>query len=1065
MALDESGLSGDALKKAQAYNKSLKAGEENLKKQQKLWDSIGSTILGVGSEGFFRDLTQGELDAKTNQLKESLNKMKLEQKGSNEELDASFKKMLKNSNLVGMSAKDISKTLNINDDIAKKIAKSFNSQGNSTLEITKLLQQMGPEGEDFVKSLSLSNSFSEDMVQNFNETLEKTQSLNVEVGALEHQIENANESVLDLGKGFAQVGKNIGKNLIGSLLEFDKTIKQAQIDSGINFTENTTQMALLTSETARFGMSVEGTTKLMGDLGNELRTSNFSVLSQAAGDLAAMEKATGLSSQNISKLAGEYVNFGRGTKDMAKFSGEVMAEAESFGLNGREIMEDIANNMSKMRSMGFQGGEQSLKRMSIQAKRLGLNIDGIFDMSKQAQNIEGAMDMASQLQLAGGSFAAIDPMQLLSAARKSPEEMQKILAQMGGDLGKWVKDKDGNKSYEFDIVDTQRLQIVADATHQTVDDLQKMIAKNASENEKLNLLPPGLLGADLTEDEKAFLMNATSIGKNGALELNAGVEGIDSLENMTQKQLNAAMIASQDEKDSIEERAAQNMSFQESKDALMASITNLFSAFHPVLQMVTNLINGVNSLGDGAKLVVGGLALLFGPAKAIMQGINMAKGFQIGMKGGGLFSNIKDTFKSLNPFKGAGAAGVASAANPAELAKTAGDAGKSGAAGGAGGLGLKGLAEGLKAMGDAKVFRGIFAMALLGPAMIIFLPAIPGLLVMAGVGVLAVPIVGGFRAIATGFEVMGKALPQIIQGSLAMMLVGVALLPFVGTAYLMSQIDWLNVLFGVGVAALVVLGMMGLGALLVTAWPLLLIGGIGLAFAGATLLIGAASMALAGILLATAIKPLQEIALVDWSALIPFATTLSSFGLSTIIGAAGLLLGAIALALAAPLLAFAIAPLQSIAGTDWSTLKSFADGLSFIGPAMLTFAAAGLAMFNPLMLIGLVTMLAAITVLTSLMSTLGPNLEQGANGIERMAEGVVKLEEAVSALNMEKLSQLNSIAGSEGMVKLGEAMRGSGSNSSSPRGGGSNEPIRHIVELQLDGKKIKEIELRDTKHL
>jgi hypothetical protein len=254
---------------------------------------------------------------------------------------------------------------------------------------------------------------------------------------------------------------------------------------------------------------------------------------------------------------------------------------------------------------------------------------------------------------------------------------------------------------------------------------------------------------------------------------------------------------------------------------------------------------------------------------------------------------------------------------------------------------------------------------------------------------------------------------------------------------------------------------------LVTAYPLLLLGGLGLAFAGATLLIGAASMALAGFLLTTAIKPLQEIALVDWSTLIPFATTLSSFGLSTIVGAAGLLLGATALALAAPLLSFAMTPLQSIAGTDWSTLKSFADGLLFIGPAMLSFAVAGLAMFNPMMLLGMVTMLAAITILTSLMSTLGPNLEQGANGIERMAEGIVKLEQAVSTLNMEKLSQLNTIAGSEGMVKLSAAMRGGGesSGSSNSRGGGSNEPIRHIVELQLDGKKIKEIELRDTKHL
>ena len=177
--------------------------------------------------------------------------------------------------------------------------------------------------------------------------------------------------------------------------------------------------------------------------------------------------------------------------------------------------------------------------------------------------------------------------------------------------------------------------------------------------------------------------------------------------------------------------------------------------------------------------------------------------------------------------------------------------------------------------------------------------------------------------------------------------------------------------------------------------------------------------------------------------------------------------GATALAIAMPLLAFAVTPLQSIAGTDWSSLKSFADGLMFIGPAMLAFAGAGLAMFNPMMLIGMATMLGAITILTSLMSTLGPNLEQGASGIERMAEGVLKLEQAVSALNMEKLSQLNTIAGSEGMVKLGEAMRGSNSSNSSSGGRGSSggEPIRHIVELQLDGKKIKEIELRDTKHL
>jgi hypothetical protein len=95
------------------------------------------------------------------------------------------------------------------------------------------------------------------------------------------------------------------------------------------------------------------------------------------------------------------------------------------------------------------------------------------------------------------------------------------------------------------------------------------------------------------------------------------------------------MEAAKKDKESLEERAKQNMSFQESKDALMASITNLFAVFQPAIQMVTNLINGINSMGDFAKggllTLIGGLALLFGPVKSIMQGLNRAKGFQIGL--------------------------------------------------------------------------------------------------------------------------------------------------------------------------------------------------------------------------------------------------------------------------------------------------------------------------------------------------------------------------------------------------------------------------------------------------
>jgi hypothetical protein len=174
--------------------------------------------------------------------------------------------------------------------------------------------------------------------------------------------------------------------------------------------------------------------------------------------------------------------------------------------------------------MGFQGGEESLKKMALQAEHFGQNIDEIFDMSKKARNIEGAMDMASQLQLAGGSFANINPMDLLSAARKGPQELQKILGQMGGDIGKFDKE---TGEMAFDAVDYDRLQMVADATGMSVDSLQKQITTMNQDAQKTQLIPPGLFDS-LKEDEKAFLLN--NVGKDGKMTMS--IDGIDDVKNL-----------------------------------------------------------------------------------------------------------------------------------------------------------------------------------------------------------------------------------------------------------------------------------------------------------------------------------------------------------------------------------------------------------------------------------------------------------------------------------------------------------------------------------------------------
>jgi hypothetical protein len=126
--------------------------------------------------------------------------------------------------------------------------------------------------------------------------------------------------------------------------------------------------------------------------------------------------------------------------------------------------------------------------MVITAQRLRANVDEIFDFTTKARTIEGAMDMASSLQLAGGSFAKLNPMDLLSAARKGPKEMTKILAEMGSDIGAF------NSKGEFEIgaIDSDRLQLVSEATGLSLETLRNSIESTAMQNAKLKMFPESM---------------------------------------------------------------------------------------------------------------------------------------------------------------------------------------------------------------------------------------------------------------------------------------------------------------------------------------------------------------------------------------------------------------------------------------------------------------------------------------------------------------------------------------------------------------------------------------------
>lgn len=1047
MAIDESGLSGQALKNAQAYNRAMDKAAKSLEQQKKSFDEISSTLLGIDGGAFFRDLTNDEFKAKTEELEAKMRDLKVSSAELGNEMQAGFEAITKGAK----DAEELADKLGLNAVEAKVLADNWNKGKVNFAQLTK---EMDVFGDSFVEKI-VNSDLDENLVTPFADAVEQSKELDVELEKAQDAIKNMEKTTFSLASGMSALGNNITKsfslkNLTKEALDFNQTIKDAQVSTGIAFDQNAQAMGAVASETAKYGMSLGETTDLMGKLSSELRTTNFGVLSEAATDLAAMQKATGLNADETARLAKEYVKFGGTTKQMTEDAAATMNDARAYGVSGIEVMQEMSKNMSKMRTMGFTGGEASLRRMVLESKRLGMNVDEVFETGKRARNIEGAMEMAAELQLAGGSFAAIDPMQLLSAARKGPEELQKILGQMGKDIGSFNEE---TGQYEFDPVDTDRLQMVSDATGQSMESLTNMISQNAMDNQKMELLPPGLFGANLTDEQKAFIMQATSV-KDGKLSVNAGVEGLDDFANMNEKQIQAVIDEEKSKKETLEEQAAQNQSLMDSITALKDSFINLLVPFlQPIIEALTGFVQWLIQMPNGLKIVIGGFlaaaAILFGPAKAFINGIAQAKGFQAGMQGGNFLKSIKTGLGGV--LKGGGG-GTQQMMGPKPPQAPAGGGGQGW---------IASMAAGIKAFGQVKmkdILKLGFALTVIGAAVALFMAGIaatgsPDGAQLAAAAASMVIMAGGLW-LAT--KILGNmSMKDVVMGALAMGIMGLALIPFAYAAQMMGEVDWLNVLAGVGIALLVVGLLTLLGVGMMFAMPFLLLGAGALAIAGIALLVGAVTMAAAGQLLMTALEPLEAIADADWSGLVGFATALGSFGFGLILSGISLLAGAYFLMLAAPMMAMAAPLLIGLTSADWTGLVGLASGLRALGPALLEFAVAGLAFFNPFVLLGVGLMLGAIGQLRGDMGSLAPNLQLGADGLERMAAGVGQLEAAVANMNMEKLQQLSEIM-AEGGAEMGKFV--------AEINKAEDRKVTHVVQLQIDGKDLQEIILKDNKH-
>jgi len=766
-----------------------------------------------------------------------------------------------------------------------------------------------------------------------------------------------------LNNGLGEMGKNLREKVMTNLNDVDIGIHEIQRNTGVMIAQNTAGLNRWTSNMARFGMSIKDASDMMAGLGDELRTTDKSRLMGAVDSFKSLSLALGISTQEITKIGGEMMRMGHSAEDVKDSFAFANKSAKMLGINSKSLIKQISNNVEKMRHFGFEGGIKSLTKMAAKAESLRIQVDDIFDVAKKARTIEGAMDMASELQLAGGSFSNINPMELLSAARKGPEELGKILTTMGGEVGHWSEDM---KSYEFNPIDVDRLQIVADATGMSLDSLQKVIQKNAEINKKTQMIPESMFSnavagmEDLdAEMAKSMLGDFLEIGKNGEITLTADADkmdllskaGIKSYSDINNDTLHGLLSLKQKEAKTLEEQAKQNRGLSETFNAFTASLTNLFTVFQPILkgftEVITMMSDALHSATEKLHNVFGEFGDWIIPTLITATAVFKSK----------ILDVVKGAFATIG----------------AKLKFGKKDAEDSG--------GIGGLAGSMRQASDqaggikmANIAKFAAALGIIGLAVIGFMAGLnaiggtPGLAQLAGAAGSMLILGGGIWALSKLDVSPGNA----IKMALAMAVLGAAMIPFAFAMNMMQDVGWEKMLATVGIMALSVMGLMAVGAMIANPAGaiMLLAGAAALALVGVSMMAAAYSLSIAG-------DAMEKLANINWGSIMTMGATM--------------------MAVAPAMLAFGIAAM------------AFANPIAMLGMGLMVLQLAGLAL--------------VMVPLAAAMATTSGSMDKFVASIDRFKSNVrgADLGGVFSAIS-QAIEQLGDVMEDADMERISEAL-------------------------------------------
>ena len=581
--------------------------------------------------------------------------------------------------------------------------------------------------------------------------------------------------------------------------------------------------------------------------------------------VSLMKQNLGISADDSVSLMQNFMGIGGMTSQVAReTAGAAASLAKAAGVPLGKVMQEVAKPSDTVRSL-IRGSVDGLIKGAIEAKRLGTSLESVGKAAAGLLDFQSSINDEMEASVLFGKDVNLQKARELSYAGdlKGLAKEQSRLLQEAGDVSKMdyfqrigiakamgmtveemdkmnAKQQELNKLKIDDPATYARYTANLDTINKTNESLSEKYQKElksqqiASQQEKIM----NSINSIMTELADALLPVINTLVPIIGLLLKISVILVKFILAPFRLLNDAIDLGLQKLKPYIDILDLIEKGFQEFSNfffnddigkwigGAVGAIAIVLATLNSV-SLMTLLVTAITSpFKIAAKLIPGFFKGAVGSVpQAIQQPLQNSAGKFTGLFSGAAStaastatSAVTDAATSAIPTPGATGAGAASAAASTPAAAAPAVPSAAGAATSSippvpptanktAGQNIKefltNLADGIKSFKPlGEILKGLFGIAASGPAFLLFITAIPGILLMAAVGAMGPLIVGGFTALSTGIKMMDIA--KIGMGVLGILALGAAFIPFTFALSLLTGVSPTAIL--ASVAAMYALG-------------------------------------------------------------------------------------------------------------------------------------------------------------------------------------------------------------------------------------------------------------------